>query len=410
MGRGTVVVGGGQAGVQVALELRRRGEREGITVVGEEPRAPYQRPPLSKEFLAGDYDVGRLAFRKPEYYAEAGIDLLTGERVVDTGNGVLVTDRGRELPYDRIALATGAAPRKLAVPGAGLGGVHHLRDLTDAFRLREELAWARHVVVVGGGFVGLEVAAAARAQGKEVTVVEAADRLLGRSVAPVVSEFYRQAHTRRGTVVRLSASVTGFDGESGRMTGVLLGDGSRVPADLVLVGVGAVPRTDLAERLGLEVDGGIVVDACSRTSRPGVVAAGDCTVRPHPRTGDGRIRLESVPNALAQANAAAAALLGQEEADTSVPWFWSHQGDLTLQIAGLSTGYDHCVVRGAPDEERFSVLYYRQGELLAVDAVNRPADYMAVRRALTIGAHIPADGAADAEVPLKTLFCERTTV
>ncbi|MFA3876350.1 NAD(P)/FAD-dependent oxidoreductase [Streptomyces sp. MMCC 100] len=409
MGRGTVVVGGGQAGIQVALELRRRGERGGITVVGAEPRDPYQRPPLSKELLADGYDAGRLALRTAGYYAQAGIDLLTGERVVDTGDRVLVTDRGRELPYDRLALATGAAPRRLAVPGSDLGGIHHLRDLTDALRLREELIRARRVVVVGGGFVGLEVAAAARARGKEVTVVEAADRLLGRSVAPVVSDFYRRAHARRGTVVRLSASVTGFEGRSGRTAGVLLDDGSHLPADLVLVGVGAVPRTDLAERLGLEVDGGIVVDACSRTGRPGVVAAGDCTVRPHPRPGEGRIRLESVPNALAQAGAAAASLLGREEPDTSVPWFWSHQGDLRLQIAGLSTGYDHCVVRGAPDEEQFSVLYYRRGELLAVDAVNRPADYMAVRRALTGGVHIPAD-AAGAEVPLKTLFCERTVV
>lgn len=409
MGRGTVVVGAGQAGIQVALELRRRGERGRITVVGEEPGDPYQRPPLSKEFLDDGYDAGRLALRTAEFYREAGIDLLTGERVVDTGDGVLVTDQGRKLPYDRLALATGAAPRRLAVPGADLGGIHHLRDLADARLLREELVPARRVVVVGGGFVGLEVAAAARARGKEVTVVEAAERLLGRSVAPVVSDFYRRAHARRGTTVRLASSVTGFDGRSGRATGVLLGDGSRLPADLILVGVGAVPRTGLAERLGLEVDGGIVVDACSRTGRPGVVAAGDCTVRPHPRPGGGRIRLESVPNALAQAGAAAASLLGREEPDTSVPWFWSHQGDLRLQIAGLSAGYDRCVVRGTPDEEQFSVLYYRQGELLAVDAVNRPADYMAVRRALTVGAHIPAD-AAGAEVPLKTLFCERTAV
>lgn len=410
MGRGTVVVGGGQAGMQIALELRRRDARKPVTLIGEEPRGPYQRPPLSKEILGGEYDTERLSLRAPGYYAEAGIELLTGERVVDAGADVLITDRGRELPYERLALATGAAPRRLTVPGADLGGVHHLRDLGDALGLRDELAWARHVLVVGGGFIGLEVAAAARARGKAVTVVEASERLMGRSVAPVVSEFYRQAHGRRGVEVRLSTGITGFEGRSGRVTGVLLDDGSRLAADVVLVGVGAVPRTDLAERLGLEVDGGIVVDACSRTSRPGVVAAGDCTVRPHPRTGGGRIRLESVPNAVAQANAAAAALLGQPEADTSVPWFWSHQGELSLQVAGLSAGHDMTVVRGVPDEERFSVLYYRQGELLAVDAVNRPADYIVVRRALTTGAHIPADAAADADVPLKKLLCERSAV
>jgi 3-phenylpropionate/trans-cinnamate dioxygenase ferredoxin reductase component len=231
---------------------------------------------------------------------------------------------------------------------------------------------------------------------------------MSRVVAPVVSDFYRRAHQRRGTDIRLSAAVAAFEGDrAGRVTGVRLADGTVLPADLVRVGAGVLPRTELAEQLGLLCDGGIVVDSRARTSEPTVVAAGDCTVRPHPLTGQGRVRLESVQNAVAQAQVAAATLLGRPGEVTSVPWFWSFQGDLKLQIAGLSTGYDDFVVRGEPGDEQFSVLYYRQGDLLAVDAVNRPADYMAVRKALGAGAAIDPDLARDADIPLKSLITAR---
>jgi 3-phenylpropionate/trans-cinnamate dioxygenase ferredoxin reductase subunit len=265
-------------------------------------------------------------------------------------------------------------------------------------------------VVVGGGFIGLEAAAAARAQGKAVTVVEAADRLAARNVAPVVSEFLRQAHARRGTRVLLSAAVTAFSGDRGRVTGVVLADGTELPADVVVVGIGVVPRTELAERIGLECDGAIVVDAHARTSVPLVVAAGDCTSRPHPLTGEGRVRLESVQNAVAQATVAAATLLGRLDDPRSVPWFWSKQGDVRLQIAGLSAGHDTVVVRGEPDSERFSALYYREGRLLAVDAVNSPVDYMVVRKALAQGTTIAAEKAADSGTPLKNLLVAGTGV
>jgi 3-phenylpropionate/trans-cinnamate dioxygenase ferredoxin reductase component len=409
---GTLIVGASQAGLQLAVSLRQFGDTAPITLVGEEPHPPYQRPPLSKEFLAGTTDLAALALRTPAFYADSGIGLLLGERVGEValtpggpaGSGTAVTASGRELRFDRLALTVGAGPRPLAVPGAHLDGVRLLRGHDDAAELRTRLCGAARVVVVGGGFIGLEVAAAARALGASVTVVEAADRLMGRSVAPVVSEFYRRAHRRRGTGVRLSTGVAGFDGEGGRVTGVRLADGTVLPADLVLVGVGAVPRTELAEQLGLVCDHGIVVDAHARTSDPAIVAAGDCTVRPHPLTGRGRVRLESVQNAVAQAQSAAATLLGRPEEVRSVPWFWSHQGDLRLQTAGLSAGHDEHVVRGEPDEECFSVLYYRAGRLLAVDAVNRPADYMAVRKALAQGATIAPDRARDAAIPLKTLI------
>ena len=407
---GTLIVGASQAGLQLAVSLRELGDTAPVTLVGAELHAPYQRPPLSKEFLTGAATRDALAFRTPSYYTDAGIELVLGERVTDltlpgagAGAGVARTASGRELAFDRLALTVGARPRRLTVPGADLEGISYLRDVDDAEQLSSQLAAASRVVVVGGGFIGLEAAAVARGQGKDVTVVEFADRLIARAVAPVVSEFYLRAHERRGTTVRLSTGVTGFRGEHGRVQAVLLSDGSEIPADLVVVGVGVVPRTELAEAIGLEVDGGIVVDARARTSEPCVVAAGDCTVLPHPLTGEGRVRLESVQNAVAQAGTAAATLMDRDVHTRAVPWFWSNQGDLKLQIAGLSTGYDEHVVRGDPDTERFSVLYYRSGQLLAVDAVNNPVDYMVVRKALTSGATIPADVAADAGTKLKDL-------
>ncbi|MDP9417200.1 MAG: FAD-dependent oxidoreductase [Actinomycetota bacterium] len=411
MTAGTLVVGASQAGLQLASRLRELGDSAPVMLVGEEVHPPYQRPPLSKEFLSGAVEQESLSFRNPTFYTDAGIDLVCGDRVVEVAlpqggdkPGVARTASGRELAFDRLALTVGASPRRLHLPGADLQGICYLRDLDDAAQLRPLQAEAAHVVVVGGGFIGLEAAAVARGQGKRVTVVEAADRLLPRAVAPVVSQFYREAHERRGTMVLVSAVVAGFRGDRGRVTGVLLANGIELPADLVIVGVGIVPRTELAEQLGLECDGGIVVDEHARTSHPSVVSAGDCTVQPHPLTGSGRVRLESVQNAVTQGSLAAAALLGRVEETKAVPWFWSNQGDLRLQIAGLSAGYDDLVVRGEPDSERFSVLYYGSGKLLAVDAVNMPADYMVVRKALAQGASIPADKAADSGTPLKTLL------
>jgi 3-phenylpropionate/trans-cinnamate dioxygenase ferredoxin reductase subunit len=414
MGGRTLIVGASQAGLQLAVSLRDLGYDGPVTLVGEEEHPPYQRPPLSKTFLTGEQDAEALALRAPGFYREAGIDLLCGERVTHValspsgppGSGVATTAAGRTLAFDRLALTVGASPARLPVPTAGLDGILYLREIGDASRLRAQLEEARDVVIVGGGFIGLETAAAARTLGKSVTVVEAADRLISRAVAPVVSEFYRRAHTERGTAVLLSAEVAAFSGRDGRVRGVELRDGRRLPADLVLVGIGAVPRTELAEQLGLHCAGGIVVDGHARTSEPSVVAAGDCTVLPNPLNGTGRVRLESVQNAIAQARVAAASLLGRYDATTTVPWFWSDQGDLKLQIAGLSTGYEECVVRGEPESERFSVLYYRDGRLLAVDAVNRPADYMAVRRALASGATIRPGAAADESVPLKSLIVD----
>jgi 3-phenylpropionate/trans-cinnamate dioxygenase ferredoxin reductase subunit len=409
---GVLIVGASQAGVQLATSLRDLGYQEPISLVGAEPRPPYQRPPLSKALLLGRVDEASLVFRASSFYADRGIEVVCGERVREialpgggaVGGGVATTESGRSFSFAHLALTVGARPRRLAVPGADLDGVCYVRDVDDALRLRRALGQARDVVVIGGGYIGLEAASAARSLGRSVTVVEAAERLLARSVVPIVSDFYRAAHERRGVDIRLGVGVTGLTERGGRVAAVVLSDGTELPADLVLVGIGAAPRTELAEALGLGCDGGIVVDRWARTSDPKVVAAGDCTVGPHPVTGEGRVRLESVQNAVVQAKVAAAALAGRPAPGPEVPWFWSDQYDLKLQIAGLSAGYDDHVVRGDPDTERFSVLYYREGALLAVDAVNNAADYLAVRKALAIGVAIPAAEARDAGRPLKSFL------
>jgi 3-phenylpropionate/trans-cinnamate dioxygenase ferredoxin reductase component len=410
MKAGTLVIGASQAGLQLAVSLRDAGDTAPITLVGEEPHAPYQRPPLSKAYLQGGTELEKLWLRTPEFLATRDITLLTGEQIetVDLHSsgptGSARTASGRVLSFDRLALTVGARPRRLTVPGADLDGVMYLRTADDANALRDLQSDAASVVVVGGGFIGLEAAAVARAEGKSVAVVEAADRLIGRSVAPVVSEFYRAAHTRRGVDIRLGAQVVSLDGKQNRVCAVRLSDGTRIPADLVVVGIGVEPRTELARQLELEISGGIVVDRYARTSNPAVVAAGDCTVQPNPLTGQGRVRLESVQNAISQAKAAAATLAGRREPNDAVPWFWSDQFNLKLQIAGLSAGHDRYVVRGDLASEAFSVLYYRDGTLLAVDAVNAPGDYMAVRKALTQGATISAEAAADSAVTLRELI------
>jgi len=409
---GVLIVGGGQAALHLASSLRELSWQAAITIVGEEDRAPYQRPPLSKAFLSGEADPATLEFRSAERYALDRITVLTGRRVTGVRPaaagrpGVAETADGGRLEFGRLALATGSRPRRLDVPGGDLAGVCYLRDVAHALELRARLAAAQRVLVVGGGFIGLEAAAGATAKGKAVTVVEAADRLIGRVVAPVVSDFYAAAHRRRGVEVLLGTGVARFagsgpGGNGGTVTGAELSDGSFVPADVVVIGIGAEPRTELAEQLGLACAGGIVVDACARTSDPAIVAVGDCAVTPHPAAADGGlVRFESFGHATDHAKVAAATLAGAPAPYDAVPWFWSDQGTLKLQIAGLAAGADQTVLRGDPGQERFSVLYYREGRLLAVHAVNAPRDYLAVRRALAAGQQIPPQVAADAGQPL----------
>jgi 3-phenylpropionate/trans-cinnamate dioxygenase ferredoxin reductase subunit len=404
-----LIIGAGQAGMQIADSLREEGYTGDVTMVGEEPYIPYQRPPLSKAFLSGEMDEESLEFRNEHFYSENNITVVTKEKITSvemtTHGGLAKGASGTSYEFDRLALTTGADPRKLKIPGADLDGVLYMRNLTDAKELKKRWDSITNLVVIGGGFIGLEIAAGGTKAGKNVTVLQSGQRLMGRAVSPLVSDFYVAAHQRRGTTIRLGAQLHQVVGDNGKVTGVELADGEIVPADAIVVGIGVNVRGELADQLALDMfDGVIVVNEFAETSNPLVVAAGDAVSGPHPLGHEGNVHLESVQNAVDQAKVAAKTLAGKKEPYRAVPWFWSDQADLKLQIAGLSSGYDHTVVRGNPDEEKFSVLYYRNGELLAIDAVNDVSDYMAVRRALTAGATIPAAAAADSSVALKTLI------
>lgn len=401
---GMVIVGAGQGGLQVAESLRTEGYDGPITLIGEEPVTPYHRPPLSKAMLAGTMEEAQLSIRGADFFERQRIDLLTGLRVVAIdrpGHRVQLED-GRHLAYRGLALATGSRLRQLPVPGGDLDGVYGLRSLDDARRIRAALDGGRQVVVIGGGYIGLEVAASARKRGLEVTILEAADRLLARSATPFLAEFYTTLHRSRGVTVELGAKLVALEGQGGRLTGVRTVDGDLIPTDLAVVGIGVIPNTELAEQCGLPCDRGILVDDCSRTEDPDIVAVGDCTAR---RSGDdgALLRLESVQNAVEQGKSAAAALLGRERPFTAAPWFWSDQYEVKLQIVGLSAGHDRMVLRGSPTDQRFSAFYFRNGTLVAIDSVNRPADHMVGRKLLEKRAVLTPDQAADESFPLASL-------
>jgi 3-phenylpropionate/trans-cinnamate dioxygenase ferredoxin reductase subunit len=400
-----LIVGAGQAGVQAAEALRAGGHEGPVLLLGGEAHAPYHRPPLSKAYLLGETTPAQLALRSAEALARKGIELHTGTTVaaIDRAAQRIELDDGRRLDYAGLCLATGARARPLALPGAQLRGVVTLRSLDDARAIAQALPAARRVVVVGGGFIGLEFAAVARKLGKEVRVLEAAERLMARAVAPQLSDFYALLHQQEGVRIDCKAQVECLvDDGHGAVSGARTKDGRELPAELVLIGVGALPNIELAQAAGLECEQGIVVDACSRSADPRIVAAGDCAVRRQP---DGRLlRLESVQNAVEQGRSAAAALLGTERPFVAAPWFWSDQYDVKLQMAGLSAGHDQVVVRGEPVRRQFSAFYYREGRLIAVDSINRSADHLPARRLLDQGISPSLEQAADPAFSLASLL------
>lgn len=409
---GVLVVGAGQAAVQLASSLRDGGYEGPVTLVGEEDHPPYQRPPLSKTYLKAMAAPDSLSFRAPAYYSERGITLVAGDRVDrleigPRGTGAARCASGKTLSFGRVVLATGARARTLVLDGLDVAGVHHLREVSDAHALRADLETAIDVVVLGGGFVGLEVAATARLLGKNVTVVEAGPCLLGRAVGPVTARHIQAAHEMSGMRVLLGTTAVRLLSDSRRVTGVELSTGMKVAAQLVVVGVGATPRTELAESAGLLCRDGVVVDELARSSDGFTLAIGDCANVPNPMEGgdpSARVRLESVDSAVEQAVTAAATLLGRSSPYRSVPWFWSDQGELKLQIAGLITGAEECVVRRYGDARKHSAFYYREGRMVAVEAVNASADVMLARRALAEGLSFDRESTADPEVPLKSLL------
>lgn len=418
MTHGLLIIGSSQAGVALATSLRALGYDDPITMLGDENHRPYQRPALSKEWLQGEITNESLMFRTQEYWAEHRIDVVKNERVIRIdkradGSGVAHSMSGARFPFDRLAFAVGARPRRLLIEGVDLPGVLYLRNADDALELKARVPDVREVVIIGGGFIGIEAAASLNVMGRTVTLLEAAPRLVARAVGEQTSAYLLDHHRAAGIAIELGASVRRIVARGDHVGGVELADGRVVPADLVLVGVGVIPNTELAESIGLECDNGIRVDDAALASDGVTVAVGDCANLPNPLPGapkGDRVRFESVNHAIEQAKVAAYAITGRREKYAGIPWFWSNQGKIKLQIAGLSHGHDRTLVRADPERGKFSVLYYRGDRILAADCVNHPLDFMAVRKALTKGAFIPFDAAADPSVPLESVTVAPATL
>jgi 3-phenylpropionate/trans-cinnamate dioxygenase ferredoxin reductase subunit len=400
MAERVVIVGAGQAGAQVAISLRQLGFTGEVLLLGEEPAPPYQRPPLSKALLSGEMTPERTLIRSEGYYAKSAITLLLNSRVerILAEQRALVLAGGETLRYDVLVLCTGTGARRLALPGAGLAGVLYLRTLADAARIKTAVQVGGRAVIVGGGYIGLEVAASLTKLGAEVTVVEALERVMSRVVAPPVSAFFAGEHAAHGVEILTGTAVAALEGE-GRVSAVLTQDGRRLPADLVVIGIGAVPNDALALAAGLAVDNGIVVDEQGRTSDPAIYAAGDVTSHPNALF-DCRLRLESVHNAMAQAKIVAQAIMGLPARYAEVPWFWSDQYDLKLQIAGLGAPEDALILRGEPAARAFTCLHLRRGRLVALECVNRGADFLAGQKLIRERAPLDPARAADPAVKL----------
>jgi len=410
---GVIIVGAGQAGVDSAAALRLAGFQGPIVLVGEEASLPYSRPPLSKAFLAGEMPAELLHLRTAQQLVEQGIEYLPGRSAIrlDRQGHLVELDDGSVLPYSHLVLATGGDPRRL--PGAEYeraSNVLVLRTMTHASDLRSRMKPGTRAVIIGGGYIGLEIASAARAAGVEVTILEAAPRVLARVTSPVMSEFYQRVHDEEGVKIVLDARIASCTVNGhGDVAEVVLDDGRRFASDFVLVGIGLAPRTELAEEAGLAVDNGILVDDSMRTSDPAIFAVGDVARHPDPQHGGTR-RLESVPNASEQGKCVAAAILGAPRAYDALPWFWSDQYDVKLQVAGLAQNYDSIVLRGDPAQgRRFAALYLRDDVMVAADVVNSPSEFAMCRRLITQNAHLEKTKLRDPSVPLKQCVVDTST-
>ncbi len=402
MNRECVIVGAGHAGVQAASSLREEGYDGRIRLLDAQTALPYQRPPLSKAFMKGETDAGNIVLRGEAFYGEHAIDLVQGALVasIDRADRRVTLSDGATLAYDALILATGARARPLPVQGADLGGIFVLRDMADALRIKAAMADAERIAVIGGGFIGLEFAAVAAGYAKRVTVVEAMPRVMARAVSEQVSLAFQHRHTDLGVALKLGVGVQGFTGSDGRVSGVTLGDGSVIACDIAVVGIGVLAEDRLAAAVGLARANGVVVNRRMQTSDPSIFAVGDMTSHQNPFFG-GALRLESVQNAVDQAKVAAKALSGKDAEYRAVPWFWSDQADLKLQIAGVAPAIDRTVVRGDAASGAFSVFGYSGGRLRVVESINRPADHMLARRLIGEGRGPSPDEAADTSFDLK---------
>jgi len=398
-----VIVGAGHGAGQVVATLRQKKFDGNVVLLGDEPHLPYQRPPLSKKFLAGKMPPERLYFKPGSFYDDRQIDVHLDTRVehIDRKAQKVTSANGEKFSYDKLVIATGSRVRKITMPGSDLPGIHYLRNIADVDAIRDDMSRSRNVVIIGAGYIGLEVAAVCRQNGLDVTVVEMEDRVMSRVVSPNVSDYYQLEHTSQGVKLLLSTGLAAFDGKR-RVKQVVTHDEQRIPADFVVVGVGIQPNAEIAEMADLEVDNGIVVDDCCRTTDANIYAIGDCTSHPNDIYGQ-RLRLESVHNALEQAKTAASNICGEESHYCQVPWFWSDQYGLKLQIAGISQGYDEVVLRGDPSGGSFACFYLRDGVLIAVDAINSPREFVQSKTLIAQRSKVDVEKLADAEQALKDL-------
>ncbi|RJG11349.1 NAD(P)/FAD-dependent oxidoreductase [Massilia cavernae] len=398
-----LIVGAGHAGAQAAISLRQSNFVGSIGLVGDEPSPPYDRPPLSKEYLAGTKPFERMLIRSDSFWKERNIDLLLGRRIVsiDADAHIVTADDGRVLGFGKLLWATGGQARTLSCPGSELGGIHTIRKRSDTDGLIAELPGTEHVVVVGGGYIGLEAAASLRKMGKEVTIVETLDRVLARVTSPMLSGFYQQVHAEHGVHFQLASGIQALEGKGGRVRSVRLSDNTLLPADLVIAGIGIEPAVAPLRAAGAAGKNGVDVDVRCRTSLPDIFALGDCAAHENQFADGQRIRLESVQNATDQAITVAKEIMGQGQDYFSVPWFWSNQYDLRLQTVGLSIGYDECLVRGDMAQRKFSIIYLRQGRVIALDCVNAPADFAQGRVLLLARAKPDREILTNAALPLK---------
>ncbi len=405
MSENFVIVGASHAAAMLAPSLRQHGWQGRIVVIGAEASIPYHRPPLSKDYLAGSKSLEEILIRPAKVYEKSEVEFILETTVesINRDNKTVRLSNNETLPYDKLALTVGSNVRKVNLPGVDLDGVFYLRDLKDVERISAYISPGASAVIVGGGYIGLETAAVLNRKGMKVTVLEMMERVLQRVTAPVLSEFYTRVHEEEGVSIRCGVGVTGFKG-NGRVAKVLCSDGGEFAADLVIIGVGILPNTGLAEAAGLKVDNGIVVNAQAQTSDPDIFAAGDCTFHYNP-VYERWVRLESVQNATDQSRVVAGAACGKETSYNSVPWFWSEQFDLMLQIAGLSQGYDEIITRGDPGEGRsFAAFYLSAGRVIAVDAVNKPQEFMFTKKLIPANREVNKTKLADVDAPIKELL------
>ncbi|MEH2471566.1 3-phenylpropionate/trans-cinnamate dioxygenase ferredoxin reductase subunit [Nitrobacteraceae bacterium AZCC 2161] len=401
---GLLIIGASYAGVQAGISAREKGFDEPIRIVADETHLPYQRPPLSKGFLAGSVAHSNLILRGDDYFKTQGIELVLGHRAtrIDRDAGRVELQGGNQLAYDKLLIATGSRARQLSVPGHGRDGIVYLRTLDDAVNLKPRLETAHEIVIIGGGFIGLEVAATAAKAGKKVTLIEAASRLLERAVSPQISQFLLDTHVSHGVDIRFNQTVVGIEDADGAAHAVICSDGRRVRGDMIVAGIGGIANDDLASAAGVACANGIDVDEFGQTAVPNIFAAGDCSNH-HNIFAGRRVRLESVQNATDQGKSAGAAIAGKPEPYVSVPRFWSDQYDAKLQIVGLSAPDDTAVIRGVIDDGKFSIFYYRGTRLMAVDSINRPGDQMIARRLIAASLSPSLEQAADLSFDLKKL-------